>query len=172
MKKAQTGVQKIIFIDRDGVINKNPPKSDYIRSWKEFKFLPGAVEGLKLLNDNDYQIIVVTNQAGIAREMISETDLTKIHKNMQDELEKYRVKLKAIYYCPHHWNDGCPCRKPKPGMFLKAAKNFNFNVRKAVFIGNSNSDQETAEAVGCKFVQMQTDGNLFEVVQHSILTEA
>ncbi len=161
----------MVFIDRDGVINKNPPKSDYIKSWKEFKFLPEAVEGLKLLNDNNYQIIVVTNQAGIARGMMSEADLTKIHKNMQTELEKYGVKLKAIYYCPHHWNDACTCRKPKPGMFFKAAKDYNFEIAKAIFIGDKSSDKEAAKNAGCKFAQMQPDGNLFEVVRRDIIDQ-
>lgn len=165
-------MQKVIFVDRDGVINKNPPKSDYVKSWKEFKFLPGAIEGLKLLSDNNYQIIVVTNQAGIARKMMGEADLTKIHKNMQDELKEHGVKLKAIYYCPHHWNDGCNCRKPKPGMFLKAVEDYNFNITKAIFIGDKSSDKEVAQVTGCKFIQMLPDGNLFKAIRHLVLTKS
>lgn len=164
-------MQKVVFVDRDGVINKNPPKSDYIKSWKEFKFLPGAIEGLKLLNDNNYQIIIVTNQAGIARGMMTEVDLEQIHKNMQTELEKHGIKIEAIYYCPHGWNDGCNCRKPKHGMFFKAAKDYNFNIVKAIFIGGSSSDKEAAKNAGCKFVQMQPDGNLFQIIHRDIIDQ-
>ena len=163
--------KKIILLDRDGVINKKAPKADYVKNWNEFKFLPGAIEGLKLLSENNYHIFVLTNQPGIARGMMTEEDLREIHEKMQNELQKQGVKIDAIYYCPHGWDEGCFCRKPKPGMLFEAAAEHNFDLTKTIFIGDDERDKEAGDAADCNFVQMQQDGNLLEIVK-ALLTAA
>lgn len=142
--------RKIIFLDRDGVINKKAPKADYIKKWEEFKFLPGAVEAMKLLAKNNYEMYIISNQAGIARGMMTIGDLEDIHKNMLSELEKKGIKIQDIFYCPHGWDEGCDCRKPKPGMFYQASNKYNIDLSKTVFIGDDERDMEAGNKAGVK----------------------
>jgi D-glycero-D-manno-heptose 1,7-bisphosphate phosphatase len=156
--------KKIVILDRDGIINKKPPKGDYVKNWQEFEFLDGAIEGLKLLTKKGYEFYIVTNQAGIARGLMTEAALKKIHRNMLIKFKEKGIKIKQIYYCPHDWDEGCNCRKPKPGMLFKAASEYNFDLTKAIFIGDDIRDRLTAKFAGCTFVMMKQDGNLRECV--------
>jgi len=156
--------KKVIFLDRDGVINKKLPEHDYVKSWEEFEFLPGAIEALTLLTQNGYDIYVTTNQRGIARGVMSEHDLKVIHKKLKEELGKHNAKISQIYYCPHGWDDGCECRKPKPGMFFQAAKEHNLDLTKAIFIGDDERDLQVGDAAGCKTILVGPDKNLLEIV--------
>ena len=140
--------KKVIFLDRDGVINKKAPKADYVKTWDEFKFLPGAEEAMKLLADNGYEIYIISNQAGIARGMMTDEDLKDIHEKMKKELARHKIKIKYIYYCPHGWDEGCECRKPKPGMFYRAAREHQIDLSKTVFIGDDERDGIAGEAAG------------------------
>jgi len=164
--------KKVILLDRDGVINKKPSKGEYVRNWEEFEFLPGAIDALKLLSEKKYEIFIISNQAGIGRGAMTEEDLKEIHEKFLEVCKKEGIKIKGIYYCPHNWDEGCFCRKPKPGMLFKAAADYHFDLTKAIFIGDSNSDREAGEAAGCKFVQMPQDGSLLETVKHLISTSA
>ncbi len=157
--------KKVILLDRDGVINKKPLKADYVKNWNEFKFLSGAIDGLKLLSQNNYHIFILTNQPGIARKIMTEEDLSQIHKKMQDELRKQGVKIDAIYYCPHGWDDGCFCRKPNPGMLFRAAVDYHFDLTKAIFIGDDERDKEAGDAAGCKTILLQEGQGLLNVVK-------
>ncbi len=160
--------KKVIFLDRDGVINKKPPKADYVKSWKEFEFLPGAIEGLEILSRNSYDIYIITNQPGIARGMMAEKDLALIHKKMLEELDKKKIKIKGIYYCPHGWDEGCDCRKPKPGMFFQAARDNYLDLTKVVFIGDDERDAQVGETAGCKTILLGPEKNLLQVVKSLI----
>lgn len=157
--------KKVVFLDRDGVINKKPAKADYVKTWKEFEFLPGAIEAIELLTGNHYDIYLITNQAGIARGMMTEQDLQKIHKNLAEKLEKHHAKINGIYYCPHGWNEGCECRKPKPGMFFQAAREHHLDLTKAIFIGDDERDRQTGDAAGCKTILVTPEHNLLQIVK-------
>jgi histidinol-phosphate phosphatase family protein len=157
--------KKVIFIDRDGVINKKMPEGDYVKTWSEFEFLPGAIEALKILYEAGYSIFVITNQRGIARGIMRKEDLDDIHNRMVIELEKYGVKLAGIYYCPHNYEDNCNCRKPKPGLLLRAAKEHNFDLKDAIFIGDSLKDIQAGINAGCKTVLVRAGENLVEIAK-------
>jgi histidinol-phosphate phosphatase family protein len=158
-------VNKIIFLDRDGIINQKSSKVDYIKSWEEFRLLPGVIEALQLLRKNNFKIFIVTNQAGIARGLMSEIDLLKIHNNLLSIFKLNNIQITKIYYCPHGWNDGCDCRKPKPGMLLQAAMDFKFDIKKAIFIGDDDRDKQAGDSVGCRTILMKPNGNLLEIVK-------
>ncbi|MCK4364483.1 MAG: HAD-IIIA family hydrolase [Thermoplasmatales archaeon] len=157
--------KKVVFLDRDGVINKKAPKADYVKKWDEFKFIPGAIEGMKYLSENDYQIFIITNQAGIARGMMTEEDLADIHKKLKEELSKHNVKINGIYYCPHGWDEGCDCRKPKPGMFFQAAREHGIDLSKTIFIGDDERDKIAGDAAGLTTILVNPNESLLEVVK-------
>jgi histidinol-phosphate phosphatase family protein len=139
---------KTIFLDRDGVINRNPPNKGYVRKWAEFTFIPNARKAIRELSENGYRIIVVTNQAGIGRGLYSEENLTDIHSQMVAEISKAGGRIDAVYYCPHHPDAGCECRKPKPGMLLRAAREHNIELSTAYLIGDWTTDIEAGRRVG------------------------
>ncbi|MBU6500564.1 MAG: HAD-IIIA family hydrolase [Patescibacteria group bacterium] len=142
--------RKIIFLDRDGVINKKMPPRDYVKRWEEFEFLPGAIEALRMLTESGYEIYIISNQAGVARGLMTEGDLFQIHKNMEIKLTEKGAKISAIYYCPHGWSEGCDCRKPKPGMFYRAAIDHQIDLPRTIFVGDDQRDVEAGNAAGCK----------------------
>jgi len=157
--------RKVIFLDRDGVINKKPPKAEYVKKWKDFHFLPHALSALKLLSQEKYEIYIITNQAGIARGHMTENNLKQIHKKFLLECSKNSIVINGIYYCPHNWNDNCECRKPRPGMLFQAAAEHHFDLTKAVFIGDDVRDAEAGKAAGCKTILMPPDGDLLKSVK-------
>lgn len=157
--------KKAIFLDRDGVINKKPPKADYVKNWSEFEFLPGAIEAVKLLTKNHYDIYIITNQAGIARGLMSEQDLKIIHNNFQKQIKRCSAKVDGIYYCPHGFDEGCSCRKPKPGLFFQAARDHSLDLTKTIFIGDDGRDLQAGDAAGCKTILVTPDNNLLQIVK-------
>ncbi len=161
-------MKKIVLLDRDGIINKRPSRADYVKSWDEFHLLPGVLESLQLLTKNSFQIFIITNQAGISRGLMSEEDLYNIHKNLLNLFKKNNIQITKIYFCPHGWDKGCECRKPKPGMLLRAAREFNFDIKKAVFIGDDNRDKQAGDAAGCSTILMKANGNLLEIVRELV----
>ncbi len=156
--------KKAIFLDRDGVINKKPPRGEYVKSWKEFEFLPGTIEALRILCQRDYDIFIVTNQAGIGRGLMDINDLELIHQKMIEELKKNGVDIRGIYYCSHEMNENCQCRKPKPGLLLRAAKEHNLDLTRAVFVGDDNRDLAAGNQVGCKVILIKPGKNLLDIV--------
>jgi D-glycero-D-manno-heptose 1,7-bisphosphate phosphatase len=156
--------QKVVFLDRDGVINRKPADEDYVKNWSEFHFLSGVIEALRLLTQKGYDIYVITNQRGIARGLMHEHDLKVIHDKLKEELEKHGAKIKQIYYCPHGRDYGCECRKPKPGLLFRAASEYDINLTKAVFIGDNESDIQAGNAAGCKTVLVTPEKNLLKIV--------
>jgi histidinol-phosphate phosphatase family protein len=139
---------KTIFLDRDGVINRNPPNKGYVRKWAEFTFIPNARKAIRELTESGYRIIVITNQAGIGRGLYSEQSLADIHSRMVDEISKTGGTIDAVYYCPHHPDAGCECRKPKPGMLIRAAREHNIELSNAYLIGDVPTDIEAGQRVG------------------------
>jgi len=161
--------KKVVFLDRDGVINKKPPKADYVKSWDEFEFLPGVLEGIKILTENNYQIYIISNQAGIARGMMTEKDLEDIHNKMINEIKKHSGKINDIYYCPHGWDEGCECRKPKPGMFYQASREHHLDLTKSIFIGDDERDNLAGDAADVKTILISPKDNFLEIIQSKII---
>jgi histidinol-phosphate phosphatase family protein len=150
-KKAESylKLKKILLIDRDGVINRKAKHGDYISRWEDFKWIPETREAMKELSQEGFEFIVISNQAGIARGMIEPNELEHIHYNMQKELQEDGIKILDIYVCPHHWEEECSCRKPKPGMLYQASKEHLFRLDKTLFIGDDTRDCQAAERAGC-----------------------
>jgi histidinol-phosphate phosphatase family protein len=130
-------------VDRDGVINAKAPEGDYVKSWSEFTFLPGALDGLRLLRDAGLRVILVTNQRGIARGRMTLADVDDIHARLRDAAEG---AITGVYLCPHE--GGCRCRKPATGMFEDAARDFGLDLSRTALIGDRRSDMEAARAIG------------------------
>lgn len=155
--------RKAIFIDRDGVINYN--RSDYVKSWKEFKFIPGAKKAIKRINETDRLLILVTNQSPIGRGIFTKETLDNIHFKMLNELSAAGAHIDAIYFCPHKPDDGCNCRKPRPGLILRAAEDYNIDLSGSWMIGDSKSDLEAGVKAGCKTLRVTLKKPLIEIVE-------
>lgn len=152
--------QKAIFLDRDGVINKYV---GFLTDIKDFELIDGVTDAIKKINDNGYLAIVVTNQPVIARGEVTFAELNQIHDKMETLLGLDGAYVDAIYYCPHHPHKGyegevpelkfeCECRKPKPGMLLHAAKDFNIDLSKSVMIGDGENDMIAGKNAGCSTI--------------------
>lgn len=142
-----------VFLDRDGVINVKAAPGDYIRNWRQFEFLPNIVDWIQIFNALDYPVIVITNQRGVARGLISPQDLEEIHRNMLRELAMRGARIQDIFCCPHDEN-ACECRKPKPGLILQAQRKWDLNLGGSLLIGDSDSDEELARNCGLKFIRV------------------
>ena len=146
-------MSKVIFIDRDGVINKDPAgwtEHSYVTRWEDFHFLPGAKEALKLLNDNGYDIIVISNQGGVSKKFFSKVALDDLTVRMLREIEGAGAKIKKVYYCLHQDSDNCDCRKPKAGMFRLAEKELGIKSAGSYFIGDGRTDVDAGKEMGLK----------------------
>jgi len=158
-------MRKAIFLDRDGVINKQPPKEDYVKNWNEFEWLPSAKVAIKLINQSDWLAIIISNQRGVARGLMDARDVEAINKKMQKDLAKIGAKLDAIYWCGHDYWHNCDCRKPKPGLILQAVSDFNIDLGKSWMIGDSDDDIEAGRKAGCKTFKIKTNGSLLSGIQ-------
>jgi histidinol-phosphate phosphatase family protein len=147
---------KAIFLDRDGVINRDPGFGDYIKSWKEFQFLPHAIDAIKLLNKNGYEIFVISNQAGVKKGLFSQEDLNDITKNMLEEIKVQGGKIRSVDYCVHLPSEGCDCRKPNIGLIEKAIKGLDIDLKNTYFIGDSKLDVGAGKNAGCKTILLLT----------------
>ena len=157
--------QNYIFLDRDGTLNERPPKAEYITKPEEFIWLPGAKEAVRLLKEAGYFIILISNQAGIARGRYTDEDVALIHEKMQKDLREVGGGIDAIYYCPHGWDDGCPCRKPKPGMLYQAQKDYSINLPECILIGDDERDVQTAEAADMRGILIDDSYTLLDAVK-------
>ncbi|MGO8763754.1 MAG: HAD-IIIA family hydrolase [Limisphaerales bacterium] len=153
-----------VILDRDGVLNEKAPRAQYVRNWAEFKWLPGARESLGALNQAGFRVIIVSNQAGINRGAMTEQDLGEIHLQMVREVEQSGGRIDAIYYCPHDWEEGCECRKPKPGMLFQAQHDFNLDLSRTCFIGDDERDAQAADAAGCPAALVSDQNPLEKIV--------
>lgn len=150
--------QRAVFLDRDGTINEH---RGFISDIEDFHIIDGVAEAIKQINESSYLVIVITNQPVVARGEITEEGLDEIHKKMETILGENGAYIDALYYCPHHPDKGfegeipefkidCNCRKPKPGMILKAADDFNIDITNSWMIGDSKTDIEAGKNAGCK----------------------
>lgn len=165
LTKAFFSPRKFIFLDRDGTLNVRPPKACYIERPEEFVWLPGAREAVRLLKDSGYQIILISNQPGIARGCLTEETLAAIHEKMQRELAETGGYIDHIYYCPHDWDEGCECRKPRPGMFYQAQRELSFDLTKCWMLGDDERDMHAGGDAGCRCMYVSEQHPLLEAVQ-------
>ncbi len=140
--------QPTIFLDRDGVVNRG--RRGYVRTPKDFEFLPGAIDGMRLLQDAGRRLVLVTNQDAMGWKLLSERELRAIHESMLAGLREQGVSLAEIYFCPHNVLSDCPCRKPRPGMLLAAARDLGVDPQTAWMIGDKVLDVQTGRAFGCR----------------------
>lgn len=172
--------QKAIFLDRDGTINKYV---GFLRNIDDFELIDGVAEAIRKINESGYLAVVVTNQPVVARGEVSFEELEEIHNKMETLLGKEGAYLDAIYYCPHHPHKGyegerpelkidCDCRKPKPGMLLKAAVDFNIDLSRSWMVGDGENDIQAGINAGCKTVLLSNgDESYGQTVRVTSLAE-
>ncbi len=151
------------FIDRDGVINA---ELNYVHRIEDFHILPGVVEGLKLLATCGFELVVVTNQAGIAKGLYTEADFQVLTRHMLARLEAEGVNIASVMHCPHHpqgsvpaYAIDCDCRKPAPGMLLRAAERHSLDLSRSVMIGDKTSDTQAGRAAGVGLTVLVESGH-------------
>ena len=145
---------KVVFLDRDGVINKYPGDKRYVTSLKKFYFLPGAKNAIAKLSKAGFRIFVASNQAGVGRGIYAQKTLEAITNKMISEIESLKGRIEKVYYCTHRKDANCACRKPKPGLLKKAAQEFKFSLKNAYFIGDTVRDVLTARNADCRAIMV------------------
>jgi histidinol-phosphate phosphatase family protein len=148
---------KVIFLDRDGVINQYPGNFEYVKSWSEFRFLPDIEPALKKLNAHGFKIFIISNQAGVSKGIYSRKELDLITENMLKELESSDIDIAGVYYCTHLPEDNCACRKPKTGLIDMAIdkmrdEGLEIELCGSYLIGDSIRDIETGKSAGMKTI--------------------
>ena len=142
-------VKRVLMIDRDGTINKRAPRGEYIGSWSDFHWDLQTVEAMRQLAKKGFRFLVLSNQAGIARGMLKAKMVGEINTRMVSELRKQGVDVIDVYVCPHHWDEGCSCRKPNPGMFFKASRSHLLRMDRTVYVGDDPRDSRAAFNAEC-----------------------
>lgn len=145
------GIARFIFLDRDGVINRKIPNG-YVTAWKDFHFLPGALDALRLLRAAGYLPMVVSNQAGAGKGLMTLSNLNQITSRFVKKVQAAGGHIHRVYYCTHRKEVRCPCRKPRPGLLLQARLENDFEFDKTYFVGDSWSDLLAAKRVGCPMI--------------------
>lgn len=139
-----------MFLDRDGVINEN--RVDHVKTWDEFRWLPGALEGLRLLTEHGFRIFIVTNQAAVNRGLMTGSTLAEIHRRMISIAASHGAIITGMRFCPHRPEEACGCRKPRPGMLLDLAREHQVDLSAAYMIGDAPSDIAAGQAAGCRTI--------------------
>ena len=150
-------LDKVVFLDRDGVINQDSP--DYIKSWAEIKFIPGSREALCRLTEAGFSLILISNQSAVGRNMITVSGLEYIFTKLKNEVRHHGGKITAVFYCPHLPQAGCNCRKPLPGLIEAACDRYVINRAAACMIGDSSKDIECGLAADCGYTVLVKTGN-------------
>ena len=156
---------RAVFLDRDGVLNKNLGIGRYVVSWDQWEWIAGSRKAIQLLKQAGYLVIIITNQSGISQGLMTQQDLVRIHNRMVQDVVASNGSIDRIYYCPHARSGGCNCRKPKPGMFFKAKEDFNLCLPETVFFGDTDQDRAAALEVGCQWSMVTPENPLVNAVQ-------
>ena len=156
---------RAIFFDRDGVLNE---EVGYLYEVEKFKWIDGARDAIKFCNERGILAVVVTNQSGIARGFYTAQNVDALHDFMQKNLAQVGAHIDGFYYCPHHpdFSGECNCRKPKPGLILRACEDFKINPAEAILFGDSRRDIEAAQAANLRAGIFFKGGNLFDAVKN------
>jgi len=145
---------KLIILDRDGVINHD--SDAYIKSTEEWQPIDGSLEAIARLNHSGYTVVVASNQSGIARGYFDIETLSDMHQKMDQMLAKIGGQVDAVFYCPHGPDDGCTCRKPKPGLLLQIGQRYNVSLKEVVYIGDSITDIKAASNANAQAMLVRT----------------
>ena len=151
-----------IFLDRDGTLNYD---AGYIKSPEELILFPDVVEAMARLKQSGTRVVLITNQSGIARGFLSEDDLHLIHRKLERDLAQQGGALDGIFFCSHHPDDACQCRKPKPGLIQQATQEFDINLSRSYYVGDKAIDMQLANTVGAKAVLVMTSEYSQDAVQ-------
>jgi len=154
---------KAVFLDRDGVINKN--KDDYVKNIGELEFLPNIEQSIKELNKKKFLVIIITNQSAINRRLTSLTNVKMIHEKIQKYLNHNGAHFDDLYFCPHTPNEHCFCRKPNPGLLLQAIDEHNIDSKKSWMVGDRDSDILAGKKAGCKTILITPNFDLGNAVE-------
>ncbi len=145
-----------IFLDRDGVIIENRPH--YVRSWEDVQIFPEALRALAGMSSSAYKFVIITNQSCIGRGLVSWEAAGEINRRLLDEIRLAGGRIDRVYVCPHTPQDGCDCRKPRPGMILQAARELHLDLRRSILIGDALSDLQAGLAAGVGEVALVSTG--------------
>jgi D-glycero-D-manno-heptose 1,7-bisphosphate phosphatase len=151
-------MNKAVFLDRDGVINRKPPKGRYITRWEEMHLLQGVGEVIGLLNRAGFRVIVVSNQRCVAKGLVTVRELESLHQRMCQHLAAAGATIDGVYYCPHEKWPACGCRKPAPGMLLDAALKHQLDLPASWMVGDSEIDIAAGKSAGCKTALLLESG--------------
>ncbi len=155
VKRKKNNSLKVVFLDRDGVINEFPGDGNYVTKVQDFRFLPGALEAVRRLTEQGYIIFVISNQAGVTKGIFSKDKLDRITRYMLKIVTRNKGKIQKVFYCIHRSDDGCDCRKPEIGLIKKALQSIHKNLRYAqesFFVGDTDSDILAGHHAGCKTI--------------------
>ena len=158
---------KAIFLDRDGVLNTK--RDDYVKTPDELEIL-SDVKALKLLQDNNFKLIIVTNQSMIGRNISTLDNLKLIHKKLLDELLSHNIYIDKIYFCPHTPNENCKCRKPKTQLFENAIFEFDLDVKNSWLIGDGDGDVLAGQTIGCNTIKVASNTGLSSAIEQILYT--
>lgn len=180
----KSSVNRAVFLDRDGVINKKMPEGQYVTKWEDLQFLPGVANAIAALKEAGFRVIVATNQRCVAKGLISLQDVDSIHQRMLAALAAANAVIDSVYCCPHEAQPPCDCRKPRPGMLLTAARAHGLDLNSSWMIGDSESDVQAGKTAGCKTARILSSGetssdtadifakSLLEAVQKILFVES
>lgn len=143
-----------VFLDRDGVLNQN--RADYVRTWQQVEFLPGVFAAMQRLAASPFVVVVVTNQSAVGRGLMTVDGLAVIHRGIVRQVQQAGGRIDAVYACPHGPDEGCSCRKPQPGMVLRAALDLGIDLERSYLVGDAVSDMQASLAAGCQPVMVRT----------------
>lgn len=144
-------MQRALFLDRDGVINVSP-RSRFITDWKQFQFCKGTLQALRMIRRHGFRVIIISNQSGVGRGIMSRTQLTEITDKMKKTIQQAGGKLDAVYYCTHRPKEGCSCRKPAVGLLKRAAQKFSINLTRSFIVGDDERDIVMGHRAGCRTI--------------------
>jgi len=142
-------LEKVVFLDRDGVINRD--SRHYVKSWEEFEFLPGSLSAIRRLHTHGHPVVIITNQSAVNRRITPITVLDDIHSKLKQSVRFHGGEITDIFFCPHRPDENCTCRKPKPGLIFQALEKYRIDRTAATMVGDSPKDIECAENAGCRY---------------------
>jgi D-glycero-D-manno-heptose 1,7-bisphosphate phosphatase len=143
-----------IFLDRDGVINRE--RADYVKIWDEFEFLPGVLPALGQLATLPVPILIISNQSAIGRGLVQAETVAEIHRRAQASIQVAGGRIDDFFVCPHQPTDGCACRKPKPGLLQQAVDTYALDIHRSIFVGDAITDFQAAQAIGCRSILVES----------------
>lgn len=151
--------KKIVFLDRDGLINRKAPIAQYIETPEKIEYLKENIEFLRILAQEGYRFIVISNQAGVGRGFLTKNDLVRINEKIKSDLQEEGIEILEFFVCTHGWDDGCVCRKPEPGLFFEAAEKFQIVLNQCTYFGDDVRDAQAGNNAGTLAVLLDEDSS-------------